>query len=404
MNSVYQFGSTMSWLVVGPPLWKIWKSIGMIVPNIWENKKWQPNHQPVRGYKPLRSNPFCSTQINLQKIQRPPHWSMFKQLEWVTSNSKMFTVTWCCLDLAKFWFLWFSQLHDVTWICKNLVHMMFYNAPSLSMDFHGDFRCFFWSRDPHPTPNLLLSSASSALSCHGISKPNWSPCPLMGIWLPYFPLHVTLSHRCFFFKHIPTCCFQICSFLLSLLMFTPFCWVSLNKTLGVPGFWVSPHCEQLLDSDALAWWGLPAGMSARLLRLKGPGVGSMGLTQDIWPIFRNPVEAENPFVSFRSKTRGVVLNFEGIHHEKPEHFYHVLFTGWGFRAPMPSPQGGIWSRTRLELLGFSFRLRVRKNARCVSQLGVSHGLADPDTTSPRHHVTSFKVFVRDFSDTPSLYP
>ena len=29
------------------PLWKTWKSIGMIIPNIWENKKWQPNHQPV---------------------------------------------------------------------------------------------------------------------------------------------------------------------------------------------------------------------------------------------------------------------------------------------------------------------------------------------------------------------
>ena len=29
------------------PLWKIWKSIGMIIPNIWENEKWQPNHQPV---------------------------------------------------------------------------------------------------------------------------------------------------------------------------------------------------------------------------------------------------------------------------------------------------------------------------------------------------------------------
>ena len=30
-----------SWLVggPGPPLWKIWKSIGMIIPNIWENKK-----------------------------------------------------------------------------------------------------------------------------------------------------------------------------------------------------------------------------------------------------------------------------------------------------------------------------------------------------------------------------
>ena len=27
------------WLVVKPPLWKIWKSIGMIIPNIWENRK-----------------------------------------------------------------------------------------------------------------------------------------------------------------------------------------------------------------------------------------------------------------------------------------------------------------------------------------------------------------------------
>ena len=29
------------------PLWKIWKSIGMIIPNIWENKIDVPNHQPV---------------------------------------------------------------------------------------------------------------------------------------------------------------------------------------------------------------------------------------------------------------------------------------------------------------------------------------------------------------------
>ena len=39
----------INWLVVGPPPWKIWKSIGMIIPNIWENKKWQPNHQPVKN-------------------------------------------------------------------------------------------------------------------------------------------------------------------------------------------------------------------------------------------------------------------------------------------------------------------------------------------------------------------
>ena len=27
------------WLVVYLPLWKIWKSVGMIIPNIWKNKK-----------------------------------------------------------------------------------------------------------------------------------------------------------------------------------------------------------------------------------------------------------------------------------------------------------------------------------------------------------------------------
>ena len=31
--------SSIFWLVVGPPLWKIWKSVGMIIPNIWDNKK-----------------------------------------------------------------------------------------------------------------------------------------------------------------------------------------------------------------------------------------------------------------------------------------------------------------------------------------------------------------------------
>ena len=28
------------------PLWKIWKSIGMMIPNIWENKNHVPNHEP----------------------------------------------------------------------------------------------------------------------------------------------------------------------------------------------------------------------------------------------------------------------------------------------------------------------------------------------------------------------
>ena len=41
-------------LVVYLPLWNIWKSVGMIIPNIWKNKIDVPNHQPVNlyGYKP----------------------------------------------------------------------------------------------------------------------------------------------------------------------------------------------------------------------------------------------------------------------------------------------------------------------------------------------------------------
>ena len=40
------------WLVVEPPLWKIWKSIGMMIPNIWENKN-VPNHQPDQRFHHL---------------------------------------------------------------------------------------------------------------------------------------------------------------------------------------------------------------------------------------------------------------------------------------------------------------------------------------------------------------
>ena len=36
-TSIYQDHNINSnWLVVSTPLWKIWKSIGMIIPNIWE--------------------------------------------------------------------------------------------------------------------------------------------------------------------------------------------------------------------------------------------------------------------------------------------------------------------------------------------------------------------------------
>ena len=63
LSNLEQWKSVASicWLVVKPPLWKIWKSIGMIIPNIYiyiyiygiENKKWQPNHQPDMKWFPL---------------------------------------------------------------------------------------------------------------------------------------------------------------------------------------------------------------------------------------------------------------------------------------------------------------------------------------------------------------
>ena len=33
------------WLVVDLPLWKIWKSVGAIIPNVWENKKCSKHFQ-----------------------------------------------------------------------------------------------------------------------------------------------------------------------------------------------------------------------------------------------------------------------------------------------------------------------------------------------------------------------
>ena len=48
-------------------LWKIWKSVGMIIPNIWKNKSHVPNHQPCSRFRPYQivhgvSSPIMATQ------------------------------------------------------------------------------------------------------------------------------------------------------------------------------------------------------------------------------------------------------------------------------------------------------------------------------------------------------
>ena len=37
---IYETHENCCWLVVYLPLWKIWMSNGIIIPNIWENRKW----------------------------------------------------------------------------------------------------------------------------------------------------------------------------------------------------------------------------------------------------------------------------------------------------------------------------------------------------------------------------
>ena len=53
----------LSWLVVDLPLWKIWKSVGIIIPNIWKVMKFMfqttnqftlTNHQPSTSVNPTK--------------------------------------------------------------------------------------------------------------------------------------------------------------------------------------------------------------------------------------------------------------------------------------------------------------------------------------------------------------
>ena len=43
---VYKWRIHYIWLVVDLPIWKIWKPVGSIIPNIWKKKIHVPNHQP----------------------------------------------------------------------------------------------------------------------------------------------------------------------------------------------------------------------------------------------------------------------------------------------------------------------------------------------------------------------
>ena len=75
--------SFLFWLVVGPPLWKIWKSTGMIIPNIWNNKETMFQSPPTSFDQQKKPDKFHQFQCLFWPKFRPafptfspelPHW------------------------------------------------------------------------------------------------------------------------------------------------------------------------------------------------------------------------------------------------------------------------------------------------------------------------------------------
>ena len=70
------------------PLWEIWKSVGMIIPNIWKSKIDVPNHQPDSHCIPLsfRIIPFKLPQVR---------WIDGSSLRWIDSQRLTGSIGWC---------------------------------------------------------------------------------------------------------------------------------------------------------------------------------------------------------------------------------------------------------------------------------------------------------------------
>ena len=126
------------------PHWKIWTSIGMIIPNIWENKKWQPNHQPV-----IFSQILCfiwfSTGFfhwNMIFFQWPPtlktlFWHCFRHTAWTCAWQSHF-------DFPSGILSGFLMWHIVTnFIKPSIWHLFSYVAWHNFLFFPGIFWCFF---------------------------------------------------------------------------------------------------------------------------------------------------------------------------------------------------------------------------------------------------------------------
>ena len=60
VNAYQSISKYSFWLVVYLPLWKIWKSVGIIIPNLWKNKK---------SFQTTNQHSFCQLVSELNPCQ-----------------------------------------------------------------------------------------------------------------------------------------------------------------------------------------------------------------------------------------------------------------------------------------------------------------------------------------------
>ena len=69
----YEF-QQIFWLVVSTPLKNMKVNWDDDIPNIWENKQWQPNHQPEYFFRRCETNPPKKSEHPSQALQRMWHF------------------------------------------------------------------------------------------------------------------------------------------------------------------------------------------------------------------------------------------------------------------------------------------------------------------------------------------
>ena len=124
---LYKFLSILSgwWF---EPLWKIWKSIGMIIPNIWENKIDVPNHQPVMNGSVVVE--YSSIQVFFQTTPRLSEAKGLREpLFWPLASR--------FLDMSGSVWKW-GLMGLVGWIGVNLGYTSIYGSCSMMN------KWFFW--------------------------------------------------------------------------------------------------------------------------------------------------------------------------------------------------------------------------------------------------------------------